>query len=134
MMPLSDFPREMREEIEYLVSLPKPPPKWKVFRDEDGRPLASIQSRAYTEWHLARGYSRNGRRSKIPPALRMAIIKRDGLLCRLCGGEVESEGDVDIDHIIPSARGGKTTADNLQVTHSSCNRRKGAREWPVLDS
>lgn len=132
MMPLSEFPTAMREEIEYLVSLPDPPPKWKIFRDEDGRPMASIPSRAYYEWHLARGrdIKKRPHRERIPQYLRLAAIERDGFVCQLCGGDVDSYEQIDIDHKVPVARGGATTIDNLQVSHSSCNRRKGANPWP----
>lgn len=35
---------------------------------------------------------------------------------------------VEIDHIIPRARGGGLyDVDNLQLTHSKCNRKKGAK-------
>lgn len=35
---------------------------------------------------------------------------------------------VEIDHIVPRARGGALYAlDNLQLSHSVCNRKKGAR-------
>lgn len=35
---------------------------------------------------------------------------------------------VEVDHIVPRARGGAMyELDNLQLTHSRCNRKKGAR-------
>lgn len=35
---------------------------------------------------------------------------------------------VEVDHIVPRSRGGALYAlDNLQLSHSSCNRKKGAR-------
>lgn len=136
-MPLDQLSPEKQAEIAYLVSLPTPPPKWLLLgRDHPGdRPLAAIPSRAYYEWHKARGRNIHrpgetaGRRG-VPRALREEIICRDGLICRLCDQLVEAIKDIDIDHIIPVMHGGKTTPENLQVTHASCNRRKGARQWP----
>jgi hypothetical protein len=58
--------------------------------------------------------------------LRDEVIARDGLLCRICGGDVAPEA-VHVDHIKPVARGGRSTLSNLRVTHAVCNRRKGAR-------
>ena len=65
-------------------------------------------------------------RIKVPRWLRAKVIERDGLLCGLCGKAV-SANDVHIDHVIPLALGGPTTIDNLQVAHSTCNIKKGAR-------
>lgn len=59
--------------------------------------------------------------------LRAAVIARDGLVCGLCSGAVSPE-DVQLDHIIPRSKGGPTTLENLRVTHSLCNNRRGNRE------
>ena len=45
---------------------------------------------------------------------------------QLCGGQVEPS-DVHIDHIKPYSKGGQHVLGNLQVAHSLCNIRKGAR-------
>lgn len=46
--------------------------------------------------------------------------------CGICGERVDAEA-MDVDHIIPLARGGNHTYDNTQASHPGCNRRKGAR-------
>jgi 5-methylcytosine-specific restriction endonuclease McrA len=33
----------------------------------------------------------------------------------------------DLDHVIPLSKGGEHSYDNVQVTHPSCNRKKGAK-------
>jgi 5-methylcytosine-specific restriction endonuclease McrA len=58
-------------------------------------------------------------------ALRARVIAR-GLVCGICGGAVPV-GDVHIDHIQALANGGPHEESNLQVAHSLCNKRKGAR-------
>lgn len=63
---------------------------------------------------------------KVPAELRALIIQRDGLTCRICLLPVERD-DVHVDHIVPAARGGSISPENLQVTHSLCNIRKGHR-------
>jgi 5-methylcytosine-specific restriction endonuclease McrA len=49
--------------------------------------------------------------------------KRD---CKICGKPL-TWGDVSVDHIIAHTKGGKTTMDNAQLSHRTCNSRKGAR-------
>ncbi len=58
--------------------------------------------------------------------LRLAVIERDGLRCHLCGGDVP-RSDIHVDHVVPLARGGRSTLDNLSVAHSRCNLVKGAK-------
>jgi hypothetical protein len=58
--------------------------------------------------------------------LRSRVIARDGLICQICGGAV-SLGDIHLDHIVPRSKGGPTTYENLRVTHSRCNRKRGNR-------
>lgn len=45
--------------------------------------------------------------------------------CYLCGKLLD--GEVHLDHIIPLARGGAHSQDNLAPTHATCNLRKGDR-------
>lgn len=60
-----------------------------------------------------------------------AVLARANGLCQLCG---QALGDKwHFDHIVPIARGGPHTQDNLQATHPTCNKRKSARaEWKHL--
>ena len=53
------------------------------------------------------------------------LISEWNRLCGICGEFVY--GAFDVDHIIPVSRGGLHTQSNLQLTHSRCNRIKGAR-------
>ena len=61
------------------------------------------------------------------------VIARDGWTCRLCGEAIDAElarrneQGATLDHIVPLARGGGHTLDNIQLAHYACNRRKGAR-------
>lgn len=54
--------------------------------------------------------------------------------CAICHGFIDIEAPafsplaVEVDHIVPRSRGGSLyELDNLQLTHSKCNRKKGAR-------
>ena len=62
-------------------------------------------------------------RGKVSNKMRFAIYERDGYRCRMCGRRY-SQG-LEIDHIIPIAKGGKSTYENLQTLCRSCNKKKG---------
>ncbi|MFR2065795.1 HNH endonuclease [Hominenteromicrobium sp.] len=47
--------------------------------------------------------------------------------CQNCGKYMPDGVGLQIDHIIPISKGGKTVASNLQVLCSKCNGRKGNR-------
>jgi HNH endonuclease len=119
-MPLSSFPAEHQERIANLVAQPDPPEKWLSLG------LGRIISRAWFEWHWARGRNPMSSRRPLPTRLRELVIMRDGYVCGLCGGDVDPK-DVHLDHRLPWSKGGQHTLDNLQVAHSRCNIRKGAR-------
>lgn len=49
-----------------------------------------------------------------------------GHICGICGGEIASYTDAEVDHIVPYSKGGKTTKDNAQLAHAACNNLKRA--------
>lgn len=61
-------------------------------------------------------------RGKVSNKLRFAIYERDGWRCSKCG---KRSDNLEIDHIVPIAKGGKTTIDNLQTLCPRCNKEKG---------
>lgn len=62
-------------------------------------------------------------RAKVSNELRQEIFERDGYTCVNCGS-TEKES-LEIDHIKPISKGGKTEPDNLQTLCHDCNIRKG---------
>ena len=54
------------------------------------------------------------------------LYKRDDGVCGLCGLFVDPQ-NWHVDHITPLAKGGTHEYTNVQVSHPSCNHRKGAR-------
>ena len=62
-------------------------------------------------------------RGKVTNKMRFAVYDRDGWRCRKCGRKTN---DLEVDHIYPIAKGGKTTFDNLQTLCHRCNVKKGA--------
>lgn len=59
--------------------------------------------------------------------LREFIKRRDNFTCCNCGNSTHIEQNLllEIDHIIPVAKGGRTVEDNLQTLCWKCNRAKG---------
>lgn len=63
-------------------------------------------------------------RGKVSNKMRFSIYARDGYRCRHCGIS-QRYATLEIDHIIPIAKGGKSTYDNLQTLCHKCNVEKG---------
>ena len=54
---------------------------------------------------------------------RFNLFLRDEFCCQYCG----SRGDLTFDHVLPRARGGVTSWDNVVAACSKCNLRKGSQ-------
>ncbi len=63
-------------------------------------------------------------RGRVSNKMRFAIYKRDNYKCCICGRN-ENYDYLEIDHIKPIAKGGKSTYDNLQTLCRRCNKNKG---------
>ncbi len=59
----------------------------------------------------------------IPDSLRYRVLAEGKGRCALCGA-TRDETVLDVDHIIPRNKGGKTVYENLQVLCAKCNRSK----------
>lgn len=66
-------------------------------------------------------------------ARKRAIASKDPV-CAICHTDIDLEApafsplSVEVDHKVPRSRGGLLyDLDNLQLTHSRCNRKKGAK-------
>ena len=65
-------------------------------------------------------------RGKVSNKLRFEIYERDGYRCCNCGRREDSVS-LEIDHIKPISKGGKSTRDNLQTLCRECNKAKGSK-------
>jgi ribosomal protein L37E len=70
--------------------------------------------------------SESANRRDPSQALINKVWKRDNFRCRRCGRSPAIHFGVvlEVDHIIPWVKGGKTTFENLQTLCSNCNRSK----------
>lgn len=57
---------------------------------------------------------------RVPDSMRSAVLVRDGGRCRKC----RRANNLEIDHIVPLSKGGKTEESNLQTLCRRCNRAK----------
>jgi HNH endonuclease len=64
------------------------------------------------------------RRTPISRQLRFEIFQRDNFTCQYCGKQKVEKAELEIDHIIPIAEGGKDEYSNLTTSCKDCNRGK----------
>jgi len=57
---------------------------------------------------------------------RINIFARDNFTCQYCG-ERPARSQLNLDHVVPRALGGRTTWENVVCSCVDCNRRKGGR-------
>jgi 5-methylcytosine-specific restriction endonuclease McrA len=65
---------------------------------------------------------------EIKLGLRYRVLKRDNFKCVLCGRSPATNAglELQVDHIYPFSKGGKTVEDNLRSTCADCNIGKGS--------
>lgn len=67
-------------------------------------------------------------RSKMTKKLRLQVLERDNFTCQFCGRSPQKDGvSLEVDHIIPVSRGGRTELSNLQTLCHDCNSGKSDR-------
>lgn len=69
-------------------------------------------------------YHSKNQRKLMTPALRQAVMTRDNYTCQICGKYMPDGVGLQIDHIVPVSKGGKSVMSNLQVLCSKCNGQK----------
>jgi 5-methylcytosine-specific restriction protein A len=67
--------------------------------------------------------ARNQSRPGNWPSIRAQVLARDGFACQMCGARSELE----VDHIVPVAKGGSWDVENLHVLCSSCHKIKSRK-------
>ena len=63
---------------------------------------------------------------RVPDSIRAAVLVRDRGRCRRCRRAINLE----MDHIVPVSKGGKTEESNLQTLCRRCNRAKSRKLVP----
>lgn len=97
-----------------------------VFRAENGKifskKLRKIFQKAVADSKKRPWFQRRRAWMAVQRKIRPVVLARDGFRCQYCG----SAKDLEIDHIVPIARGGWNNMSNLQVLCRPCNRKKWA--------
>ncbi|OCJ05299.1 hypothetical protein A6U87_14950 [Rhizobium sp. AC44/96] len=100
------------EQVRRLARLT--PTQWSESRDRLLAFFAADEGK-YSRADQIRGL---GARRRVPKAMRIAVLERDGELCAYCG---KTEGPFHIDHKTPWSLGGRHELENLCVSCESCN-------------
>ena len=66
---------------------------------------------------------RGAGREYLPGSIRYQVLKRAKYRCELCGA-LEGQAALQVDHIVPKARGGADDLTNFQALCSTCNTNK----------
>lgn len=61
-------------------------------------------------------------------AVKLRVMKRDRFTCTYCGAS-GTENELQVDHIIPSSKGGSNHISNLTTACVSCNQKKSDSTW-----
>lgn len=71
-----------------------------------------------------------------PLALRFQVLQRDRFRCTACGNSPARDPDcaLQVDHILPRSKGGRSTLDNLRCLCASCNLGRGDRVEQAVDT
>jgi 5-methylcytosine-specific restriction protein A len=91
---------------------------------DDGVFMVTIRPIAAETMRPARPVS--APRAKFPKTLRIRLLNAQHHRCAICNGPLGLY-DSHIDHVMPRAMGGSDDVSNLQLTHMSCNTRKGGQ-------
>jgi 5-methylcytosine-specific restriction endonuclease McrA len=82
-----------------------------------------LKARTLFEWEHRRIPSDPATRRFADKPLKNKVVERDQSTCRYCGIKLELN-EINIDHVIPYSKGGKTVIENLVVSCVPCNMRK----------
>jgi hypothetical protein len=94
----------------------------RIKRDAFARDAEITSLKSYvSNVEAALEYRRSGaKREPIPDDVKLLVWARDGGACTRCG----SKSELHFDHIVPVAKGGSSTSENIQLLCKPCNLRK----------
>lgn len=80
----------------------------------------------YQRWKKSSGFeiTKQQERQIMNNDIRYNVLKRDNFTCQKCGATMLDGIKLEVDHIIPVSKGGKTNMSNLQTLCNRCNKGK----------
>lgn len=106
------------------VSLLKTICKTKVFYEDDIEFAKELSIKNNRGYYINKDFwdaKVRVERARVSKKMRLSILSRDHYRCKYCGSTLNLE----IDHIIPISKGGKSEYNNLQTLCHRCNVNKG---------
>ncbi|HJU13036.1 MAG TPA: HIT domain-containing protein [Candidatus Nitrosotalea sp.] len=86
--------------------------------------LCDLKIKEYEDWRGKLIWKHRSRDTRlVPGSLRYLVLTRARYRCELCGISAEAKA-LDVDHIVPINKGGKTVIENLQALCYTCNSQK----------
>lgn len=77
----------------------------------------------YNDWKKGKKFQVTPKRERqvMNSSIRYNVFKRDNYTCQICGATAKDGAKLQVDHIIPVSKGGKTVMSNLQTLCDRCN-------------
>jgi len=72
-------------------------------------------------------YASKSRQTQLSQAEKLEKLREQDNRCAISGAPLFIGDDIEVDHNIPLSIGGVDSLDNLQITHSDSNRKKGSK-------
>lgn len=90
----------------------------------------------YKQWQNGRKYeeTKKQERKMMNDDIRYNVLKRDNYTCCICGATAKDGAKLEVDHIIPVSKGGKTIMSNLQTLCDRCNKGKSNKTDNFFDN
>ena len=98
---------------------------------EENASWHAADAKAYPEKGRARASLRHARKLGnsigLPKPDYRAILAEFGMVCHICSEDILTKADLHFDHVIPLAKEGPHSAENIRPSHALCNLRKGSK-------
>ena len=119
-------PKNGKLSVDYYYTSPKGRNRYHDYGDYDLNQIKEILEEAMLlkTKRKTRSAVIKRERSLMSNSLRYDVLCRDNFRCVLCGSEASDGVKLEVDHIFPVSKGGKTEMSNLRTLCDRCNRGK----------